>query len=152
LTFRSTAPAPTILPAAPPPVAPVDPTPWLELRVGTDVTHCLALASAPPGAAIHDAVKANPHPAGVFTGPVETLDEAIGYRLETAGADGPTGRACSPGRPATAPTCSTRRRRYGCRSLAEGEVLRIHAAGAHSTCYSTVGFNGFAPPPTVVAR
>lgn len=37
-------------------------------------------------------------------------------------------------------------------TLAEGDELRIHAAGAYSTCYSTVGFNGFAPLPTVITR
>ena len=36
--------------------------------------------------------------------------------------------------------------------LAEGDELRIHAAGAYSSCYSTVGFNGFAPLPTVITR
>ena len=46
--------------------------------------------------------------AGVFTGLVETLDEAIRYRISTAGARPDRARACSPGRPATAPTCSTR--------------------------------------------
>ena len=41
---------------------------------------------------------------GVFTGLVETLDEAIRYRLSTPGASARPAPACSPGRPATAPT------------------------------------------------
>jgi ornithine decarboxylase len=34
--------------------------------------------------------------------------------------------------------------------LAEGDEVRFLAAGAYTTCYSTVGFNGFAPLPTVM--
>ena len=30
-------------------------------------------------------------------------------------------------------------------TLAEGDVVRLHATGAYTSCYSTVGFNGFAP-------
>ena len=60
-------------------------------------------------------------------------------------------RACSPAPPATAPTCSTRRRPVQLPlALAEGDEVRVDAAGAYSTCYSTVGFNGFAPLPTVL--
>jgi ornithine decarboxylase len=91
--------------------------------------------------------------AGVFTGLVETLDEAIRYRLETPGVTGPTGPCVLAG-----PTCDSADVLYETTpvqlplSLAEGDELRIHAAGAYSTCYSTVGFNGFAPLPTVVHR
>ncbi len=91
--------------------------------------------------------------AGVFTGLVETLDEAIRYRLETPGVAGPTGSCVLAG-----PTCDSADVLYETTpvwlplSLAEGDELRIHAAGAYSTCYSTVGFNGFAPLPTVVIR
>ena len=91
--------------------------------------------------------------AGVFTGLVETLDEAIRYRLETPGAAGPTGPCVLAG-----PTCDSADVLYETTpvwlplSLAEGDELRIHAAGAYSSCYSTVGFNGFAPLPTIVTR
>ena len=91
--------------------------------------------------------------AGVFTGLVETLDEAIRYRLETPGVAGPTGPCVLAG-----PTCDSADVLYETTpvwlplSLAEGDELRIHAAGAYSTCYSTVGFNGFAPLPTVIIR
>ena len=55
--------------------------------------------------------------AGVFTGLVETLEEAIRYRIATVGRRrSPRCRACSPGRRATAPTCSTRTGWCRCRS------------------------------------
>ncbi len=85
--------------------------------------------------------------------PVETLDEAIRYRLETPGVTGTTGPCVLAG-----PTCDSADVLYETTpvwlplSLAEGDELRIHAAGAYSTCYSTVGFNGFAPLPTVITR
>ena len=91
--------------------------------------------------------------AGVFTGLVETLDEAIRYRLETPGVAGTTGPCVLAG-----PTCDSADVLYETTpvwlplSLAEGDELRIHAAGAYSSCYSTVGFNGFAPLPTIVTR
>ena len=34
--------------------------------------------------------------------------------------------------------------------LAEGDEVRLLSAGAYTSCYSSVGFNGFAPLPTVV--
>ena len=91
--------------------------------------------------------------AGVFTGLVETLDEAIRYRLEVPGVGGPSGPCVLAG-----PTCDSADVLYETTpvslplALAEGDELRIHAAGGYSTCYSTVGFNGFAPLPTVVTR
>ena len=91
--------------------------------------------------------------AGVFTGLVETLDEAIRYRLETPGVHGPTGPCVLAG-----PTCDSVDVLYETTpvdlplALAEGDEVRLHAAGAYSTCYSTVGFNGFAPLPTVITR
>ena len=33
-------------------------------------------------------------------------------------------------------------------SLAEGDTVRLLSTGAYTTCYSTVGFNGFAPLAT----
>ena len=91
--------------------------------------------------------------AGVFTGLVETLDEAIRYRLETPGVTGPTGPCVVAG-----PTCDSADVLYETTpvhlplALGEGDEVRIHAAGAYSSCYSTVGFNGFAPLPTVITR
>jgi ornithine decarboxylase len=88
--------------------------------------------------------------AGVFTGLVETLGEAVRYRLETDRGAGPTGPCVLAG-----PTCDSADVLYE-RSpvhlpltLAEGDQVRILAAGAYTSCYSTVGFNGFAPLTTV---
>ena len=89
--------------------------------------------------------------AGVFTGLVETLDEAIRYRIETSADGAPTGPAVLAG-----PTCDSADVLYEHRpvelplTLAEGDIVRFLAAGAYTSCYSTVGFNGFAPLPTVV--
>lgn len=89
--------------------------------------------------------------AGVFTGLVETLDEAIRDHLTTT-VDGPTGPCIFAG-----PTCDSADVLYEKvpvdlpLGLAEGDRLTFHAAGANTTCYSTVGFNGFAPLPTILA-
>jgi ornithine decarboxylase len=86
--------------------------------------------------------------AGVFTGLVETLDEAIRYRLETDVA-GPTGPCVLAG-----PTCDSADVLYEKQpvhlplALGEGDRVVLTSAGAYTTCYSTVGFNGFAPLPT----
>jgi len=88
--------------------------------------------------------------AGVFTGLVETLDEAIRYPLATDVA-GPTGPCVLSG-----PTCDSVDVLYEDAmvelplALAEGDQVRFHGAGAYVTTYSTVGFNGFAPLGTVV--
>ena len=34
--------------------------------------------------------------------------------------------------------------------LVEGDEVRFLSAGAYTSCYSTVGFNGFEPLPTVL--
>src|SRR5689334_19952400 len=87
--------------------------------------------------------------AGVFTGLVETLDEAIRYRLTTTADGGPAGPCVLAG-----PTCDSADVLYEQvpvqlpLTLAEGDVVRLHATGAYTSCYSTVGFNGFAPLAT----
>jgi ornithine decarboxylase len=87
--------------------------------------------------------------AGVFSGLVETLDEAIRYRITTTADGGPTGPVVLAG-----PTCDSADVLYERApvelplALAEGDELRLHSAGAYTTCYSTVGFNGFAPLPS----
>ncbi len=87
--------------------------------------------------------------AGVFTGLVETLGEAIRYRLQTT-ADGVTGPCVLAG-----PTCDSADVLYEERmvdlplTLAEGDEVRLLSAGAYTSCYSSVGFNGFEPLPTM---
>lgn len=89
--------------------------------------------------------------AGVFTGLVETLDEAIRYRLSTSADGGHAGPAVLAG-----PTCDSADVLYEKApvelplALGEGDLVRFHAAGAYTASYSTVGFNGFAPLPTVI--
>ena len=84
--------------------------------------------------------------AGVFTGLVETLDEAIRYRLRTSADGGPTGPCVLAG-----PTCDSADVLYERTpvrlplSLREGDTVRLLSTGAYTTCYSTVGFNGFDP-------
>ena len=90
--------------------------------------------------------------AGVFTGLVETLGEAIRYRLRTDVA-GPSGPCVLAG-----PTCDSADVLYERRpvqlplALREGDRVLIESAGAYTSCYSTVGFNGFAPLRTEVAE
>jgi ornithine decarboxylase len=87
--------------------------------------------------------------AGVFTGLVETLDEAIRYRIRTSADGGPTGPCVLAG-----PTCDSvdvlyeREPVHLPLALGEDDIVRLLSAGAYTTCYSTVGFNGFAPLPT----
>ena len=89
--------------------------------------------------------------AGVFTGLVETLEEAIRYRISTDRDGGPTGPCVLAG-----PTCDSADVLYEQRmvhlplALDEGDEVRLESAGAYTACYSTVGFNGFAPLPTVL--
>lgn len=88
---------------------------------------------------------------GVFTGLVETLDEAIRYPLRTTRDGGSLGPCVVAG-----PTCDSadvlyqREPRMLPLALAAGDEVRIDCTGAYSTCYSTVGFNGFDPLPTTL--
>lgn len=91
--------------------------------------------------------------AGVFTGLVETLEEAIRYRISTSADGGPTGPAVLAG-----PTCDSADVLYQDvpvqlpLALDEGDLVHLHSTGAYTSSYSTVGFNGFAPLPTVHVR
>jgi ornithine decarboxylase len=93
--------------------------------------------------------------AGVFTGLVETLEEAIRYRITTSADEAAEGAATRPCVLA-GPTCDSADVLYQDRmvdlpvSLCEGDEVRLLSSGAYTSCYSTVGFNGFAPLPTVL--
>jgi len=86
---------------------------------------------------------------GKFGGLAETLDEAIKYRLEPLGRKGQTGPVIIAG-----PSCDSadilyEKFKYQMpHSLQVGDKLRIHATGAYTASYASVGFNGFAPLPT----
>ncbi len=83
---------------------------------------------------------------GKFHGLAETMDEAIRYRLRTNRDGGPVGPVAIAG-----PTCDSADVLYEKADyqlpleLAEGDVVDIMSAGAYTTTYSSVGFNGFAP-------
>ena len=87
--------------------------------------------------------------AGVFTGLVETLEEAIRYPLITERDGGPTGPCVLAG-----PTCDSADVLYEQTmvelplDLAEGDQVRFGCAGVYTASYSSVGFNGFAPLAT----
>ena len=84
--------------------------------------------------------------AGVFTGLVETLGESIRYRVEAPRRSGPLVPAVLAG-----PSCDgvdvlyERTPVWLPADLAEGDRVWIRSAGAYTTSYSSVGFNGFAP-------
>ena len=88
---------------------------------------------------------------GKFGGLAETMDEAIRYPIRTPRDGAPLERrACSPARPATRPTCCTRRSRISLPvSLEIGDKLLIEGTGAYTATYSSVAFNGFPPLKTV---
>ncbi|MGD9996738.1 MAG: type III PLP-dependent enzyme [Ilumatobacteraceae bacterium] len=83
---------------------------------------------------------------GKFHGLAETMDEAIRYRIRTSHDGTPTGPAAIAG-----PTCDSADVLYEKNpyqlplALAEGDQVDFLAAGAYTTTYSSVGFNGFAP-------
>ena len=82
---------------------------------------------------------------GKFGGLAETMEEAIQYPLitERTGVPGPVILA--------GPTCDSADvlyERAGYQlpdDLRAGDLVTIEAAGAYTSTYSTVGFNGFAP-------
>jgi len=86
--------------------------------------------------------------AGVFTGLVETVQEAIRYRLEAVRDGLPLAGALAQVALA-GPTCDSLDVLYAScllpRDLRPGDRVRFLSAGAYTESYSTVGFNGFAP-------
>ncbi|MEO0823871.1 MAG: type III PLP-dependent enzyme, partial [Pseudomonadota bacterium] len=87
---------------------------------------------------------------GKFSGLAETIDEAIRYRIETAADGGEAGPCILAG-----PSCDSADVLYEKRpvmmplALAAGDRVWIHAAGAYTSSYASVGFNGFPPLDTV---
>ena len=83
---------------------------------------------------------------GMFGGLAEAMGEAIRYRMRTPH----DGTECGPVVIA-GPTCDSADILYQRHSyhlplaLQDGDRVDIVAAGAYTTTYSTVGFNGFAP-------
>jgi ornithine decarboxylase len=83
---------------------------------------------------------------GKFHGLAETMDEAIRYRIRTAHDGGATGPVVLAG-----PTCDSADVLYEKNAyelplaLCEGDHVDVLSAGAYTTTYSSVGFNGFPP-------
>ncbi len=83
---------------------------------------------------------------GMFNGLAETLDEAIRYRIRVPGRSGPTGPVSIAG-----PTCDSADVLYEHRSyelplsLQIGDRVQLLSAGAYTSSYSSVCFNGFEP-------
>ena len=83
---------------------------------------------------------------GKFHGLAETMDEAIRYRVRTPHDGTATGPVALAG-----PTCDSADVLYEKNAyhlplaLAEGDPIDILSAGAYTTTYSSVGFNGFPP-------
>jgi ornithine decarboxylase len=83
---------------------------------------------------------------GKFGGLPETMGEAIQYRIVTPKDGGPTGPVLLAG-----PTCDEVDILYDKANyqmplaLAPGDKVEIHAAGAYTATYCSVGFNGFPP-------
>lgn len=83
---------------------------------------------------------------GMFGGLAETLGEAIKYVFKTSRDDGPCGPVCIAG-----PTCDGADILYENTpyelplDLQAGDRVLIEAAGAYTSTYASVNFNGFAP-------
>ncbi|HKT19470.1 MAG TPA: type III PLP-dependent enzyme [Stellaceae bacterium] len=86
---------------------------------------------------------------GKFNGLAETMDEAIKYRIKTPVDGGPAGAVVIAG-----PTCDSadilyEKTRYRLPlDLKVGDKVEIQAAGAYTSSYASVGFNGFTPIKT----
>lgn len=83
---------------------------------------------------------------GKFSGLAETIDEAIRYQIASRHDGGPTGPCIVAG-----PTCDSADVLYERRpmdlplALSAGDKVIIRAAGAYTTTYASIGFNGFPP-------
>ena len=92
---------------------------------------------------------------GRFSGLAETEGEAIRYRIETEADGGEPGLAETGPCILAGPSCDSADVLYEKRpvqlplALKSGDRVRIHACGAYTTTYASIGFNGF-PPLDVV--
>ncbi len=88
---------------------------------------------------------------GKFSGLAETIDEAIRYQFVTRHDGGPTGPCILAG-----PSCDSAVVLYEKRpvhlplALCAGDRVLIRNAGAYTSSYASVGFNGFPPLDVVV--
>ncbi len=88
---------------------------------------------------------------GKFSGLAETMDEAIRYRITTDRDGGAMGPCVLAG-----PSCDSADVLYEKRpyqlplDLRAGDRVVIHACGAYTSTYASVGFNGFPPLDVVV--
>ena len=107
-------------------------------------THRLGLAHTEPFCGAHDERR----PRRVAEN-VESVTSRSEHGLRTSADGGETGPCVLAG-----PTCDSADVLYEQRmvhlpvDLAEGDEVRLLSAGAYTSCYSSVGFNGFAPLPT----
>jgi ornithine decarboxylase len=85
---------------------------------------------------------------GLFNGMIETLDEAINYRIFSE-KTGPTDKVILAG-----PTCDSMDVMYEKEKVAlpldlcQGDRLYIQSAGAYTASYASIAFNGFPPLQT----
>ncbi len=92
---------------------------------------------------------------GKFSGLAETMDEAIRYQVETTADGGPARPSATGPCILAGPSCDSADVLYEKRpvqlplALRAGDKVRIRAAGAYTSSYASVGFNGF-PPLDVV--
>ena len=83
---------------------------------------------------------------GRYGGLAESEGEAIRYRMEVVGCDGPCGPVVVAG-----PTCDSHDVMYEDAmcvlplALKAGDIVTLYDTGAYTSTYASVGFNGFAP-------
>ncbi|MBT3399713.1 MAG: type III PLP-dependent enzyme [Rhodospirillaceae bacterium] len=83
---------------------------------------------------------------GRYGGLAESEGEAIRYRMDAVGCDGPSGPVVVAG-----PTCDSHDVLYENAMcvlplvLKAGDIVTLHDTGAYTSTYASVGFNGFAP-------
>ena len=124
-----------------------EPGRYLVADAGALVSEVVLVARKSPA----DAVRWVYVDAGVFSGLIEVIGEAVRYPLSTSRDGGPTEPSILAG-----PTCDSIDVLYEQQpvdlpvDLVEGDQVVFSAAGAYTTTYSSVAFNGFDPLRQVV--